>query len=77
MAVRFVKERRPKGIVAIACPKELEEGVAAVAEMSRGNSDPPAIVTVPLLRDGCVDTEVDVDQALRAIHLLSIAPEPK
>ncbi len=68
MAVRFVAENDPRGIVAVACARELGEGVEAVGAIPRdGNRERPAIVVVPLLKDGCVDTEVDVDQALDAL----------
>ncbi len=67
MALRFVKETAPKGILAIACYKELLEGVQAVEEVPA--EEKPVIVTLPLLRDGCVDTEVDVEKALRLLRL--------
>ncbi len=67
MALRFVKETAPKGILAIACYKELLEGVQAVEEVPA--EEKPVIVTLPLLRDGCVDTEVDVEEALRLLRL--------
>ncbi len=67
MALRFVKEKAPKGILAIACYKELLEGVQAVEEAPV--KEKPVILTLPLLRDGCVDTEVDVDEALRLLRL--------
>ena len=59
MALRFVKEHNPKAIVAVACDKELGEGVEGVKKMAEGMAEMPAIVVVPLLSDGCVDTEVD------------------
>jgi hypothetical protein len=69
-AVMFVKELKPQGIVAIACRKELDEGLAAVRQLSRETGLPaPPVVTVPLLTDGCVDTVADMQQALQAIRL--------
>lgn len=66
LALRFVKETMPQAIIAIACQKELEEGVAGVKQaLSSGNV--PPIVIIPLVKDGCVDTEVDEPQALRVI----------
>jgi hypothetical protein len=59
LAVRFLAEHQPSGVVAVACDKELEEGLEAIAEMEWENGE-PAVATVPLSRDGCVDTEVDV-----------------
>jgi len=67
MALKFVVEQNPRGIVAIACNKELAEGVEAVQALAPRTTDAPAIVVVPLLRDGCVDTEVDEAQAIAAI----------
>ena len=75
MALRFVKERKPQGIVAVACDKELREGVNSIEEMNKDGGEMPAIIVIPLLRDGCVDTDVDVEQALKAIALGS-ADEP-
>ena len=69
-ALRYVKETNPRGIVAVACHKELDEGVAAVRELTLPTAvEPPPILRVPLLRDGCVDTEVDMNVALEAISL--------
>ena len=69
MALRFVKEHTPRAIVAVACDKELGEGVDGVKELFEGREEIPAIVVIPLLRDGCVDTEVDEEQVLKAIAL--------
>ncbi len=75
MALKFIKSNKPEGIVAVACIKELEEGACAVKEIvenKKGNASTgngPVIVTVPLLRDGCVDTEVDEEEAERIIKL--------
>jgi hypothetical protein len=68
MAVRFVVEQDPRAIVAVACAKELGEGVDAVGAIARDQEkQAPAIVVVPLSKDGCVDTEVDEDLALETI----------
>ncbi len=69
MAVKFVAESEPRGIVAVACNKELAEGVEAVNGMAASSGKAPAIVVVPLLQDGCVDTAVDEQEALAAIAL--------
>lgn len=68
MAVRFVRDTGPQGIVAVACRKELEEGVEAVGSLD-DNGRGPAIVVVPLLTDGCIDTTVDEELAQEAIAL--------
>ena len=74
-ALRFVKERKPQGVIAVACDKELEEGVQSVAKIADQLEEPPIIIVVPLLKDGCVDTEVDEAAVLRAIRLGTTAKE--
>ena len=75
MALKFVKKNNPEAIVAIACIKELEEGVCTVKELADkeggdgGKIDMPNIVVIPLLKDGCVDTEVDENEAKRILRL--------
>ena len=59
LAVRCVAEVRPAAIVAVACDKELEDGVAAVKALE-WQGPAPLIIQIPLLRDGCVETDVDV-----------------
>ena len=66
LAVRFLAERQPSGVIAIACDEELEEGLEAIAEMEWSGGE-PVVVTVPLTQDGCVDTEVDVPMAREII----------
>lgn len=60
LALRYVQEKRPLLVVAVACQKELLEGEEAV----KGLEEVPRVVSLPLSRDGCVDTEVDVAAAL-------------
>lgn len=67
--MNYVKGKRPKGIVAVACQKELDEGIHGVRELSGGDKLMPPIVIIPLAKDGCVDTEVDEEQALKMITL--------
>ena len=67
LAIKYVKETRPAGIVAIACQKELKEGVESVREFSDAYNT-PVIISVPLTKDGCVDTEVDERLAMKAIY---------
>jgi len=66
LAVRFLDEHQPAGVVAIACHQELEEGVEAIEQMEWEN-DPPALSLVPLSQNGCVDTKVDVEKARSVI----------
>ncbi len=67
MAVGFLKEHKLPGILAVACPKELAMGVEAVVGLSR-NGWNPVLITLDLTRDGCVDTEVDVDLVVEFIN---------
>ena len=69
LAMNYVKENSPKAIVAVACQKELEEGIHGVRELSENDKLAPPIVIIPLVKDGCVDTEVDEEQALKMITL--------
>ncbi len=68
LAVNFVKEKHPSAIVAVACEKELEEGVQGVGELADQDIK-PLIIIVPLLKDGCVDTIVDTEKALKVISV--------
>lgn len=63
LALRYVQEKRPRAVVAVACQKELWEGKEAVGKLP----EPPVVAVLPLLRDGCVDTEVDVAAARRLL----------
>ncbi len=65
LALRFVREVRPRAVVAIACAKELREGEEALADLGPA---PPFVAVVPLSRDGCVDTEVNLDAALALLR---------
>jgi hypothetical protein len=67
LAVRRVGEVQPSAIVAVACNKELEEGVAAVNSLDWPGPVPP-VVQIPLTYDGCVDTDVDLEVALGLIE---------
>ncbi|MCX7844237.1 MAG: DUF116 domain-containing protein [Candidatus Bipolaricaulota bacterium] len=66
LAVRFVREARPRAVVAVACDRELAQGREAVAQWGE---DSPLVVVVPLSRDGCVDTAVDLDAVLSLLRL--------
>jgi uncharacterized protein len=66
LAVKFVKENNPKAVVAVACDKELEEGLQGVENLAKEDIR-PVMVIVPLLKDGCVDTVVNDEEALRII----------
>jgi hypothetical protein len=62
LAIRFLLQHQPAAVIAIACDKELEEGIEAVAQ-TEWEGEQPIVVTFPLSEDGCVDTVVDVEAA--------------
>jgi geranylgeranyl diphosphate synthase, type II len=71
MALKFIKKTEPAAIIAIACDKELEEGVCAVEKYSKVDKSIkiPLVISIPLLQDGCVDTVVDMKEAERIIKI--------
>ncbi len=56
MVFNIAKKYKPKGVVAVACFNELKEGAAR----SSGDYKVP-FQLIPLLKDGCVNTDVDVE----------------
>ena len=66
LAVRYLVESQPAGVVAIACHKEIEAGLEAIDHIE-WTGDRPVTTVVPLSQDGCVDTQVDVTAAREAI----------
>jgi len=57
---------RPQAVVAVACNKELEEGVHGIGELTDLVIE-PLIIIIPLTKDGCVDTAVDLEKAVQII----------
>ncbi len=55
--------------MAVACDKELAAGVSSVKEATAKGLPLPSMLVIPLLQDGCVDCEVDEDEAIRTIRL--------
>lgn len=66
LAARRVVETEPAAVIAVACDKELREGVKAL-QSADWPDQPPPVVQIPLLRDGCVDTAVDMDVVLSVL----------
>lgn len=69
LALNYVKDKTPHGVVAVACPKELQQGVDGVRELASISQASIPVVIVPLSKDGCIDTEVDLRYALEKIAL--------
>jgi hypothetical protein len=67
LALAYVRETKPRGILAVACDKELKEGIEGVTSTFAGSC--PVIVVVPLTKNGCIDTEVDLAYALEKVAL--------
>lgn len=74
LAIRFLIQHQPAAVIAIACDKELEEGLEAVAQ-TEWEGEQPIVVTFPLSEDGCVDTVVDVEAAREIISRNGRLPE--
>ena len=66
LAIKFVQKHKPLAIVAVACDKELKEGVREVKKLNH-NLAVPLTIIIPLLKDGCIDTEVNKQAALEII----------
>jgi len=78
LAVAFVRKHRPRAIVAVACQKELDMGLEEVARLEQNLGwDAPVAMVIPLIKDGCVDTQVDVEKALETIRLGVPRPAPR
>ncbi len=69
MALKYIKQNEPRGIVAVACDKELAEGVRAVEQYYQEEdlAPPPVVIPVPLASTGCLNTKVDLDLAEKII----------
>ncbi|MBS3817855.1 MAG: DUF116 domain-containing protein [Candidatus Thermoplasmatota archaeon] len=63
MAKNLLKEKEPGAVIAVACHPELVEGI----EASHVFNIP--VHAVPLLKAGCVNTEVDLDEVKDALQM--------
>jgi hypothetical protein len=72
LAIKYVKTKQPSAVIAVACDKELLEGVQAIKGLCSEIN--PTIVIIPLTRDGCIDTVVDDEEALKTISIGCVAP---
>ena len=66
LALKYVEKSRPQAVVAVACEKELMEGVEGVKALAKINLTPLTVI-IPLVKDGCVNTEVNIAKALEII----------
>ncbi|MBM3309170.1 MAG: DUF116 domain-containing protein [Candidatus Altiarchaeales archaeon] len=60
---RMVKKYNPEAILGVGCPMEVKEGTAMMASVGL------PVQGVTLLKDGCVDTRVNVKELLERIRL--------
>ena len=60
---RMVKKYKPKAVIGVGCPPEINEGSALMEAYGI------PVLSVPLTKDGCVNTCVDIDELLEALHL--------
>jgi hypothetical protein len=67
LALKYVEKSRPQAVVAVACEKELMEGVEGVKALAKVDLTPLTVI-IPLVKDGCVNTEVNVQKALEIIY---------
>ena len=58
---KIIKEHRPKSCIGVACYPEL-------AESMQGASPFMVVQGVSLLRDGCFETKVDVNEVIRKME---------
>jgi hypothetical protein len=65
---RHVEKMKPKAVLGLACQYE---GALGIFECERLGV---AVQFVPLTRDGCADTDVDLDKVLAALEMS--APDP-
>jgi hypothetical protein len=60
---RIIEEEKPKAIFAVGCFYELSLGGLLISQLGIVGK------AIPLLRDGCVCTEVDVDRVINAMRI--------
>ncbi|ODS41802.1 MAG: hypothetical protein MSIBF_00020 [Candidatus Altiarchaeales archaeon IMC4] len=60
---RMIRKYKPLAVIGVGCSMEVKEGMQMMAEIGL----PTQAVT--LLRDGCMDTRVDVDKLMQAIMM--------
>jgi len=59
---RIIKAIKPKAALGVACYKDLNRGMQELSKMC-------AVLGVPLLKDGCVETKVDAGEIIRMMRL--------
>jgi uncharacterized protein len=67
MSVEILRSIQPKAIVAVACFGELEIGMTRVKK--NGEIKKIRAQMIPLLKDGCKDTMVNIDEVFESLRL--------
>ncbi|MBI5000222.1 MAG: DUF116 domain-containing protein [Euryarchaeota archaeon] len=62
MVHRIIRRRRPRAVMGVACMFELAEGAEKISMLGL------PIQGVPLLKDGCRDTLVDIDAIIEVME---------
>ncbi len=63
MVFKIVSEKKPKAVMGVACYVELEQAMENAGRLGMPN------MGVPLLRDGCKDTDVDVKKVVSMLNV--------
>ena len=65
---RMVRKYKPEAILGVGCPMEVKEGTSMMASVGL------PVQGVMLLKDGCVDTRVNVEDLIQKIRMLGNQP---
>ncbi|KYK29551.1 MAG: hypothetical protein AYK23_05040 [Candidatus Proteinoplasmatales archaeon SG8-5] len=63
MVLNIVKNKRPKAVAGVGCYQEVEEAIAKVSLLNIPSQG------VPLSKDGCKDTEVDLERIINVLRI--------
>jgi hypothetical protein len=63
MVINIVKEKRPGAVAGVGCYQEVEEAIAKTSLLNIPSQG------VPLTKDGCKDTEVDLESVFKVLRI--------
>ena len=69
LALRYVEEKRPRASSPSPATRSWRPESSGVKEVAAKGMPLPSMIVIPLARDGCVDCEVDEEEAIRMIRL--------
>ncbi|MDK2891830.1 MAG: uncharacterized protein PWQ49_222 [Methanohalophilus sp.] len=61
---KIIKQYKPRSCIGVACYTELSESMEEVSFMP--------VQGIPLLKDGCFETKVDVDEVIKAMEMCDV-----